>query len=244
MSDSLPSGPVDEAKRIDFHHAGIAFPPGLVKPAKHFRPRPNQIPLQAQRGRQLAPLKGHQAHGWIHRFFDDFFRMFGRHFLDVHAAFRAGHDHRAGGGAIQQNGAVKFLPDERRGRDEHPAHQPPLRAGLFGDEHLAQHRSGNLKNLAGRLAQLDAALEAAFESPLAAAAGVNLGFDGEAVVSLGQEVGGGLLGGLGRGANLARRHHHAVLGQQFFGLELVDIHCLESIHRREIGLTLIPTGPV
>ena len=59
-------------------------------------------------------------------------------------------------------------------RDQHLAHQPAFGAGLFGDQHIAQHGPGFFENLVGGLAKFDAALEAALESPLAASAGVNL----------------------------------------------------------------------
>ena len=91
-------------------------------------------------------------------------------------------------GAVEQHGQVELLLDVRRGGDEQLADEPALRAGLLGDEHVAQHGLGLLANFLRRLAQLDAALEAALEGAFAAAAGVDLRFDGDEIGAVGEEL--------------------------------------------------------
>ena len=84
---------------------------------------------------------------------------------------------------------------------------------------------------------------------------MNLRFDDDLFVPAGQDLLGGLLGGLGGGADLPRRHRHAMPGQQLRGLEFMNIHLwkfkvkrirarLMRRYRMAIGLTIIPTGPV
>ena len=119
--------------------------------------------------------------------FDDFFGLFGRDLFDVHAPFGADHDNRPRQGAIEQDRAVKLLLDGGRRRDEDFAHQPAVRAGLFGDQHLAQHGGGLLENILRRAAKFDSALKAALKSPLAAAARVDLGLDRDQSFARGED---------------------------------------------------------
>ena len=68
--------------------------------------------------------------------------MFPGDFLDVHAAFGAGHDERPRIRAIQQYGEVKFSFDLRAGGEQQRLHRAAFGPGLFGDEHVAEHFFG------------------------------------------------------------------------------------------------------
>ena len=114
-------------------------------------------------------------------------------------------------GAVQQHGQVKLLLDVGRAGDEQFADQPAFGAGLFGDQHVAEHGLGVLEDLVGGLADFDAALEAALESALAAAAGMDLGFDGDERLRPRQAVPGDGLGRLGGVAD-SPAGWHAVSG--------------------------------
>jgi hypothetical protein len=63
-------------------------------------------------------------------------------FLDVHAALGAGHDERTRIGAVEQHGEIKFLFDFRAFGEQQRLHFAAVRAGLLGDEHVAEHFFG------------------------------------------------------------------------------------------------------
>ena len=65
----------DDAERIDFDQARVAFPPRLVKTGKQLRTRRDQVALKAERDRQFAPLEGHQADSRVNDFAKNFLRM-------------------------------------------------------------------------------------------------------------------------------------------------------------------------
>ena len=67
---------------------------------------------------------------------------------------------------------IPFLSSPRG--EEQGLDPPPLRAGLLGDEHVAEHFFGKPNRLVRRRGDFDAALEAGLESSLAAAAGMDL----------------------------------------------------------------------
>jgi hypothetical protein len=100
---SLPSAADDDAERIDFDHARVAFPPGLVNAHEQLHAAVEGVALQAERRSDLARLIRHDADGGINLLLDDLLGMLLGDFLDVHAAFGAGHDERARRGAIQQH---------------------------------------------------------------------------------------------------------------------------------------------
>ena len=101
-------------------------------------------------------------------------------------------------------------------------------AGLFGHEHLTEHRSGVLADLAGPVANFHAALKAALERALAASTGVNLRFHHDAFRAAGKKLSGHRDGLLRRLAHVAFRHGDAALGQQLFGLKFVNVHALKK----------------
>ena len=82
----------------------------------------------------------------------------------------------ADGGAIEENGEVKFARDIHGFRDEHLVHDFALGPALVGDQRLAEHLPGDLGGLLRRVAHLHSALEAVLESALSPPAGVDLRF--------------------------------------------------------------------
>ena len=180
----------------------------------------------------------HQADGGIDGFLDDFFGMFLGDFLDVHAAFGADHDERPGGGAVQQHGEIKLLLDGGRAGDEQFADEPSIRAGLFRDEHLAEHGFGLFVNIIRALAQFDAALKAALESSLAAAAGVDLRFDHDELFALGKKFFGDFFGGFGVCADIARQGRQRHIGREVVWLDIREcsLSCLELVIDRNLNL--------
>ena len=103
-------------------------------------------------------------------------------------------------------------------------HPAAVRAGLFGDEHVAEHFFGERNRFVHRRRDLHAALKTGFESALAASAGVDLRFDDDSRAAAGENL-------FRRRADLRerrdgdlQRNGDAVLGEQLFGLILVDVH--------------------
>ena len=87
------------------------------------------------------------------------------------------------------------------------------------------------KTSSADLAEFHAALEAALERALAAAAGVDLRFDHDQLGAAGEKFFRDGPGCFRRVADVARRDGHAVLREQLFGLIFVNVHV-----RKKTGL--------
>ena len=138
-----------------------------------------QIALEPERGGNLARLIRHDADGGINPFLEDLLRRFGGDFLDVHAAFGAGHDERARVGAVEQHGEVKFLFDaSRRGDEQLAARSRPSGPVCLVTSTWPSICFGERRRLRRHdRSELHAALKAALERAFAASAGVDLRFD-------------------------------------------------------------------
>ena len=133
--------------------------------------------------------------------------------------------------AVEQHGEIKFLFDFRAGGEQQRLHHAAVRAGLLGDEHVAEHFFGERNRFVHRRRDFHAALKAGFESAFAASAGVDLRFDDDF--------------GAAAGGDFFRRRPHfgerfggdfkrdgdAVFGEQLFGLIFVDVHFkIKTVH--------------
>jgi hypothetical protein len=150
----------------------------------------------------------------IHRGLVNLLGRPGSDFLDVHAAFRTGHQHDALGAAVGHHAHIVFLADVRALLDQEATHALPAGAGLMGDQLHVEDRVGVVTHFVERARHLDSAA-------LPAAARVDLGLDHPH-----------------RPAQLAPCLHrivdtetwdaarcgHAVLSQDLFGLVFVDLH--------------------
>ncbi len=144
--------------------------------------------------------------------------------LDVHAALGRGDDGDPAALAVDEQGEVEFLGDVDAVGDVEALDLLAGRAGLDGDQRLAEHLGRMLADLVDRVGEADAALGVRaklLELALAAAAGVDLRLDHP-------ERSGKLLGG---GDRLVDAHRgkaggdrDAVLREQLFGLIFVDVH--------------------
>ncbi len=132
--------------------------------------------------------------------------------MSMPPAAEAMHDRQARG-AIDHDTEIQLLPDGHPLFHQDPPHPLSLGAGLMRPEHHPQDLGGDLLRCVGRLRQLHAA-------PLAAAAGVDLGLhDDRPAELLGDDP------GLGRGrGHTPPGDRHAELGQDRFGLILMDFH--------------------
>ena len=145
----------------------------------------------------------------------------GRNFLDIHPSLTAGHNHRPAGGAIHEDGEIKFLLDLDRFGDEHLIDHASLGTRLVGDEGLPEHLGREIAGLPGRFAKMHTALEPVGESPLATSSGMDLRFDHDGV---GAEIVRHFFR-FGRAAgHRTARVVRAEFGQKFLGLVFVDIH--------------------
>ena len=140
-------------------------------------------------------------------------RLLGDRF-DLHAAVLARHDDRPAGRAIDDDAEIQLARNRQPLLDEQPRHLAPFGTGLVRHERHAVDLIGELVGLGGVRGELHAAA-------LASPAGVNLRFhdDGAAAEPLGDAL---RLGRVHHG--LARRHRHAVLRKNLFGLILVNFH--------------------
>ena len=181
----------------------------------------NLFPRESEGHGQFAALKRHDSHGGIHPLFDDLFGRFFGDLFDVHAAFRAGHDHRPRLIPIEQDGQVEFLVNPFGAGDEHRADGSSFGAGLFGDQDLAEHGARFFFEIRGGIAQVNPAFESAQECSFATAAGVNLRLKDEFFLALRQQLLGRLPRFIRSGAWVPIRNVYAVAGQQLFGLVFV-----------------------
>ena len=147
-----------------------------------------------------------------------------RHFLDVHAALGRHDEGDARRLAIDEHRKVKLARDRRAVLDIKTVHLLAGRAGLHGDERVAEHLLGEALHLLDRFGEPHAALVARggfLEPALAAPARVNLALHDEersAELLCGSFR---LLGGEGR---LAARHRHAEFPEHRLGLVFMDVH--------------------
>ena len=136
--------------------------------------------LEAQRKGDAAAVIGLIAGGGIDAERQDLFRRAGGHLFDVHAALGRADKGHAAGLAIDQQREIEFAVDVGTVFDVDAVDLLAGRAGLMGDQCLAQHLLGFFGGLFDRLGQPHAALFAGalfLEGALAAATGVNLGLD-------------------------------------------------------------------
>jgi hypothetical protein len=103
------------------------------------------------------------------------------HGFDINAALGAGHDHRPGDRAVDEDGEIQLAGNFHGFRDQNLPHHPPLGAGLVGDERLAEHLGGDVARLAGGFAKVDSAFEPVGESSFSASSGMDLSFDHQVV---------------------------------------------------------------
>ena len=137
-----------------------------------------------------------------------------RDFLDVHAAFAAGHDCDLLRGAVGDGRDVVLLLDVGPFLDQQAAHLLAFGAGLVGLELHAEDLAGELLDLVERARELDA-------TALAAAAGMDLRLHHpDRATELLRRLGGFQHAERG----VAARHRHTELAQDFLALVLVDLH--------------------
>jgi hypothetical protein len=118
--------------------------------------------------------------------------------------------------------------DTRSEGDHQLADEATFGPGLFGHQHVAQHGFRLFEDVISRFAQLNPALETAFEGAFATAAGVDLGFNGEQAGAVGQEFFGNCFSGFGGVTDASGRDGNAVVGEKLLGLKFVDVHKLEN----------------
>src|SRR4051794_1399261 len=162
---------------IHFDHRAIETREGGKQTVEKFRCIFDLTRLELEFARKLACLIGLEPGQWIHRLTNDFLGRFSGDGFDFNASFGAGYNQRRSGGAIEQDRKINLAADVRRLCDEHLVHYPTCRAGLMRDQCLAQHLSSNLPHLLGRLTNVHAAFEPAFERSLPSPAGMDLRLD-------------------------------------------------------------------
>jgi hypothetical protein len=172
-------------------------------------------------GDELAELEVGDAVGGVDDDLGDLLGGVVGDLLDFDTALGGGDDDGAGGGAVEEDGEVIFFFDVARDGEVDGLHLAAGGAGLDGDEGVAEHLGGDGLGVGLGFAELHAALVAVGKGALAAAAGVDLGFDHGGTFGEGGEGGIELLGGLGGGS---LGNGNPVFLEQCLGLILVDIH--------------------
>ena len=202
---------------VDLDEAGVGVQEQLGKVHHDLDRLADLLALQADGEGDLAGLEAKQALVGGDGFFDDLFRGLGGDLFDVHAAFAAGHEHRAALGAVHDDAQVVLLGDVHAAGDQQLLHRHALGRRLRGDQVLAEDGGRRLGRVGGGFHQLHAAA-------FAAAPGVHLGLDhrqGGAVVGQLLKSACGLIGGVDHHAS---GHGDVERLEQLAGLVFVDLH--------------------
>ena len=173
------------------------------------------LDVEAELEGELARLEGLEADRGLDQHLKDGLRLGARHLLDLHAAALRGDDPDALGLAVEHIAEIELAVERLRDLDIDALHRLAVRAGLDGDQPLAEQIRRRLAHIVVGLAQLDAA-------GLAAGAGMDLRLDRPVPAA---ELGGGIDRLVGAEGDGALRHRHAELSEQFLRLILVDVHC-------------------
>ena len=173
--------------------------------------------LEAEAERDLARLERPQPKAGQNVLFDNRAGIFRGDFFDLHAARRRRHEDVAAIHAVEQHAEVKLARDGQRLFDQQPLHRLAFRAGLMRDQLHAEHLGRQLAGFLRRLGQLDAAA-------LAAAAGMNLGFDDHAGRAVFKQLARRVQRLFARLDHLAARHGHAILPKNGLSLIFVNFH--------------------
>ena len=132
----------------------------------------------------------------------------------ISATITSPHQHRLFGGPIEDNAQVELTFDAEPLLDEHPLDHLAFGAGLVGHQPHPDHVGRRLFGGVGSLHDFD-------PTPLAAAAGVNLGLDDDGSTA---KADGGRLRVDCVEHDFALRHRHAMCRENCLGLVFVDFH--------------------
>jgi hypothetical protein len=124
-------------------------------------------------------------------------------FLDIHTPGRGSDERKPARLAVEHEAQINLASDVRPLFDVDLVYRQAFRPGLVGHQARAEHGSGRRCDRIEILGELDAAR-------LAAAAGMDLGFDDP---GCGPQPAGRRNGFLGRGGRLAFRHRNGVFGK-------------------------------
>src|SRR5262249_20086347 len=139
-------------------------------------------------------------------------------------------------GSVDDHAQVDFPGDVGRLLHQDFGNALALFAGLLGDERVFEHDLGDLATFVAAADEFDAAevLAAVLETALAAAAGVDLGFEDNRAAQAVER-----LLSLSRGGDDdPARHHGPGARQQFFRLIFVNLHGWLPWKRAETTLSL------
>ena len=153
----------------------------------------------------------------------DFLRVLGRDFLDLHATFRGGDDGDATADPIDQERQIKFPGDIASRLDIDPPHRAPVRSGLLGDQRVADHRLGGCLHLGRRACEAHPALAVWVVGETAGTAAARVDLRLYHVYRPGK-LGGHRLGLFRRPSDMSVKHRDTVALQEFLALVFVDVH--------------------
>jgi len=215
---------VGNGERVDLDLRGVGAEEGAVELSRDLLRLLGEVAGQAERLGDGAAVMRHEAGRGIDVEAVDLLRRVMRDRLDVHAALGRGDEGDAARFPVDEQGEVEFLGDIDAVGHVEPVHLLAGRAGLDGDERVAEHLGRSRPDLIGAAGKADAALGVGaqlLELALAAAAGMDLRFhDVERAGQLSR--GGDSLVDAHRG--IAGGDGHAELRQQLLGLIFVDVH--------------------
>jgi hypothetical protein len=210
-------------QRVDLDDAGVELGKGPVHGDDEFDAGADLLALEAEAERDLPAVVGHDTGRRVYRHLENLLRRGGGDLLDVHAALARGHDGDPAGRPVDQHAEVELARDVATVLDVQALDLLAARAGLLGDQHVAEHLAGVGFDLVEGIAQTHTpgALGIVLEAPGATAAGVDLGLDHP---NRPAQVAGSVLGFLRGEGDPAARGGDPELRQQALGLIFVNVH--------------------
>ena len=213
---------------VDLDQRAVEFGEGPVKVADQRHEGAHLLAGKPKGKGKLAALVALEAGCGVDRLRDDLLGRLVRHRFDVHAAFGRGDDGDPACGAVDEHRDIELALDVAAFLDIEALDRPADRSGLLGDQFVAKHGGGVGADLVDGLGEAHAPLAAGIvlEPALAPTTGMDLGLhDGDRLAQFAGNVH-GLVLGIG---DATLEEGDGVLGQQDFGLILVDVHGVLSL---------------
>ena len=135
--DDIAASSHDE--RIDFDQRRVEFRESLIHSRQKFDSRRNLLSFEAETEGDLAGIKAFHPEDRVDRHLNDFLRGFLGDFLDIHAAFRGGHDRNSACDPVHQDTQINFSRDITAVFDVDTLYFFAGLARLLCDERPAQH---------------------------------------------------------------------------------------------------------
>ena len=212
-------------QRVDLDDGAVEFDEGTVQRGDEFGEGADLLAGQPEAEGQLAAMEAGDAGGRVDGDLEDLLGVLLGHLLDLHAAFGGRHDGDAGAVAVHQEAQVQLALDVAAVLDIDAGDELAGRAGLLGDQRVADHRRRGGLHVGRRLDDADAALAVRVVGEAAGAAAAGMDLRLHHIDRTGQ-LRRRRFRFFRRPGHMAFEHRDAIAAQQLLRLVFVDVHPL------------------